>query len=135
MDAPRQVVIRPRGFTLIELLVVIAIIALLVSLMLPALGKARLEAQKAISLSNLHQIGQSGSHYQGDNKSMLPIVPTGVRMITLRALGFGGGTSCVRYPAASTRRRAPAGASMRNEPSSCVSARPSPAKTRPVATG
>ena len=66
------------AFTLIELLVVIAVIALLISLLLPARGKAKTEAQKAISVSNLRQIGQSGSHYQGDNKSQLPIVPTGV---------------------------------------------------------
>lgn len=69
---------RNAGFTLIELLVVIAIIALLIGLLLPALGRARQEARKAVSLSNLRQVGQSGSHYQGDNKSMLPVVPTGV---------------------------------------------------------
>jgi prepilin-type N-terminal cleavage/methylation domain-containing protein len=74
----RRLFRRAPGFTLIELLVVIAIIALLISLLLPALGKARLEAKKAISMSNLRQIGQSGSHYQGDNKSQLPVVPAGI---------------------------------------------------------
>jgi prepilin-type N-terminal cleavage/methylation domain-containing protein/prepilin-type processing-associated H-X9-DG protein len=73
---------RAVGFTLIELLVVIAIIALLIGLLLPGLGRARMEARKAVSLSNLRQIGQSGSHYQGDNKSMLPVVPTGVPVPT-----------------------------------------------------
>lgn len=74
---------RPRrAFTLIELLVVIAVIALLIGIILPALGKARLEAQKTISLSNLRQVGQSGMHYQNDHKSMLPIVPRGVPVAT-----------------------------------------------------
>lgn len=62
------------AFTLIELLVVIAIIALLVSVLLPALKSARLQARKVVSLANIGQIGLAGRLYADDNRGYLPIV-------------------------------------------------------------
>jgi prepilin-type N-terminal cleavage/methylation domain-containing protein len=55
-----------RGFTLIELLVVIAIIALLLGILIPVLGKARLSAQTVKSKANLRSIGQIQHLYAGD---------------------------------------------------------------------
>ncbi|MCE5184768.1 MAG: type II secretion system GspH family protein [Planctomycetaceae bacterium] len=58
---------RGSGFTLIELLVVIAIIALLLSIIMPALKKAKDQARKVICMSHLGQLGKGIEAYEGAN--------------------------------------------------------------------
>ena len=60
------------GFTLIELLVVIAIIALLMSILMPALSRARRQARGVVCQSNLKQWGTIWAMYTDDNNGMFP---------------------------------------------------------------
>jgi len=62
-----------RGFTLIELLVVISIIALLVAILLPALGSARRAAMTIQCLANVRTLGQELTFYAADHKELLPL--------------------------------------------------------------
>ncbi len=63
---------KQRNFTLIELLVVVAIIAILASLLLPALGRARDTAKRISELNDRKQLGMITIMYANDNQEYLP---------------------------------------------------------------
>jgi prepilin-type N-terminal cleavage/methylation domain-containing protein len=68
-----EVTRRIRAFTLIELLVVVAIIALLISILLPSLQKARERGRRAVCASNLHQQALGFSAYSAEHRQILPM--------------------------------------------------------------
>ena len=72
-DSPSR---RSRGFTLVELLVVVGIIAILISLLLPALHKARIQAQRTVCANRIRTLTQCVHLYANENKGTLP---TGIR--------------------------------------------------------
>jgi prepilin-type N-terminal cleavage/methylation domain-containing protein/prepilin-type processing-associated H-X9-DG protein len=66
---------RFKGFTLIELLVVIAIIALLISILLPSLSRARELSKRLVCASNIKGIGTSCKIYANENSEKWPVPP------------------------------------------------------------
>jgi prepilin-type N-terminal cleavage/methylation domain-containing protein len=89
-----EVIVRKnKGFTLIELLVVIAIIALLIGILLPAIGKARDTAKNVLSQTNIRQFSQGMQNYAADNSDLIASYswkgPRGDETIVFLKMSYG----------------------------------------------
>ncbi len=74
---------RTGGFTLIELLVVISIIGLLIAILLPVLGSARVRGQQVLSANNMRQIGMAIHMYQDEFEGWFPSTTHGALDISV----------------------------------------------------
>lgn len=89
---------QPGGFTLIELLVVISIIALLISVLLPALGKAKRQAQAVVCASDLRQVGFACQSYAMENNDFAPPAHSWEDLNTGRFLAHLFPRATIKYP-------------------------------------
>src|SRR5215468_2974285 len=78
-----RLILNSKGFTLIELLVVVAIIALLISILLPAMNGARAQSKQVYCLSNMNALGKASQLYAQANKDYLvqgdPVLPADIQ--------------------------------------------------------
>ena len=96
---------RARGFTLIELLVVIAIIAILASLLLPAMDRAKAKGKQSTCASNQHQIGLAYQMYTEDSEGFYPTHSNWANFGGRAGIGYPGQPNV--YGARSTEEQRP----------------------------
>ena len=80
---------KSKGFTLIELLLVIAIVAILASMLLSLLGRAKLKATGAVCLGNQKQLVMGFSMYADDNEAEIVSQDVGLKMAAAGGFGLG----------------------------------------------
>lgn len=105
---------RKAGFTLIELLIVIAIIALLIGILLPALGEARRAGRKTVCMNNMRSYAQAANTFAGENKDLLPAMnwrggqsppPDAHPSILSKNIKFGSDVEAASFQVVSTIRK------------------------------
>lgn len=86
----------PRGFTMVELLVVVAVIAVLMSLLLPALSRTREQGRQIVCINNARSITIAAQAYSQDHNDIWPVFPCKIRVpqrtVLFSSWHYGGKT-------------------------------------------